>query len=325
MTQPETAFGNSSTGSLVENSIPTTPELLRLYWDRRNLQNQEDTKTLNTALEGVAATLIFRAPKWFHLRYKVMLDNVLANLPDHRTWKVQVVLNTDWAIKELWPWHPGLVRLLTQDPRVIVSPLPKNMTHFKPKDIVASTWFWNAMAGEKVLLFSGNGAVCGNHPTEIWRRLSDVDFCGVPSSSPGGDASSHSWRTKRAMQALLNAGVDATSSKAMAKYLISQKNPANTTKPLFQVAGPELTHLFGGVYNLSSSANGVAHIPLVVAGTQSRLTYAERDSLLKHCPELKVIFPSMHEPACFGAHPEPETCRASICALRDGGVPSHGC
>jgi hypothetical protein len=90
----------------------------------------------------------------------------------------------------------------------------------------------------------------------------------------------------------------------------------------FSIATKEQTHMFGGVYNLADD-NGVIQIPLVMGGIQPHLTWKERDSLLKHCPELKMIYPSMHEPACFGAHPDPETCRKSICAL--GEVPKHGC
>ena len=106
--------------------------------------------------------------------------------------------------------------------------------------------------------------------------------------------------------------------------LLLNKEKSDEDVP-FRVASKEQTIAFGGVYDLSDSATqGLVRLPLVVAGTQSRLTYAKRDSLLKHCPELKVIFPSLHEPACFGAHPNAETCKASICALQEN-VSSHGC
>ena len=35
------------------------------------------------------------------------------------------------------------------------------------------------------------------------------------------------------------------------------------------------------------------------------------------CPEIKMIFPSLHDPSCFGAKPNGEKCKKSICALRD--------
>jgi hypothetical protein len=105
-------------------------------------------------------------------------------------------------------------------------------------------------------------------------------------------------------------------------------------KKKMRLATPQETFMFGGVTNITTSSSSsidgnahdvrVQHIPLVAAGTQAKLTYTERETLLKHCPEVKSIFPSMHEPACFGAHPNPSVCKASICALQDA-IPSSGC
>jgi hypothetical protein len=89
------------------------------------------------------------------------------------------------------------------------------------------------------------------------------------------------------------------------------------------LATPNDTLRFGGVVNLTDGSS-LKHLPLVVSGTMARLAYEERDSVLKHCPEIKIIFPSLHEPACFGAHPDPAKCRLSICALQEN-LPSHGC
>jgi hypothetical protein len=61
-------------------------------------------------LEGVAVTLMLRAPQWFHCRYTLMLHNILANLP--MNWVVQVVVNVDWIQKDILPLHPGLQTLL---------------------------------------------------------------------------------------------------------------------------------------------------------------------------------------------------------------------
>ena len=324
---PTTPTAKNAPVLIKDGPPPSTAAALRQLLEQRQIEfyGNQTGEVITTEqpplLKGVALTLIFRAPKWFHLRYKVMLDNALANIPED--WKVQVILNVDWAVGNLWPWHPGLVRLLTNDPRVLVTPLPSNMTKMKPKVIMASSWLWNSIPAEHVMVFSGNGAFCGNHPTVIWEQLQQYDFVGIPHHAyPGGDASSHSWRSRRAMMEILaDSTVDATSSAAMAKKLL-QLQSADEGRP-FQIADSAMTQRFGGVYNLSHS-EGVERVPLVVAGTQARLTYAERDSLLKHCPELKVIFPSLHEPACFGAHPKPDTCRASICALQEQ-VPSHGC
>ncbi|KAL3911189.1 MAG: hypothetical protein SGILL_007379, partial [Bacillariaceae sp.] len=94
------------------------------------------------------------------------------------------------------------------------------------------------------------------------------------------------------------------------KYLLKEKER-------FHVADRAATYKFGGVTEPDSS-------PFVVSGTQAHLNWTSRDALLGVCPELKVIFPSLHEPSCFGAHPDGEKCKATICALKDK-LPGPGC
>jgi hypothetical protein len=297
-------------------------------------------------LDGVAVTIMYRAPKWFHLRYKVMIDNAIANLPDASTWKVQIFVNEVFQNDQnLVQWNPGLVHMFDgRHPRVIVSPLPTNLTgrKNKPKDVLFSSWFWDNVAADRVLLFSGNGAFCGNQPFNSWNKYSllDLDYLGVPSfdfDGIGGDGTSHTLRSRTAMRRIVQYRnenkitefkhqEDYETLKAMIE--INQKNAhladSGTYEP-FKIASREQTIAFGGVNDLSNDTiEGVVRLPLVVAGTQGRLIYAERDTLLKHCPELKVIFPSLHEPACFGAHPNPEICKATICALQET-VSPHGC
>ena len=104
--------------------------------------------------------------------------------------------------------------------------------------------------------------------------------------------------------------------------IMQEMNQKNVTK--FNIATREETYILGGTAGIYNATTKDLRIPLFVSGTQASLSYTQRDTLLKHCPELKVIFPSMHEPACFGAHPKPEACRASICALGET-IPPSGC
>ena len=294
-----------------------------------------------TRLNGVAVTIMYRAPKWFHLRYKVMIDNAIANLPDPTTWKVQIFINEKFQNDQnLLEWNPGLVKMFNGlNPQVLVTPLPANLTGHKnkPKDVVFSSWFWEHVAADRVLLFSGNGAFCGNQRSDGWAKydLLDLDYLGVPSfdfDGVGGDGNSHSLRSRDAMMRVMQyrnenglTSFGNTEGHETLQTMLQLNQKLSDKDVPFKVATKEQTIAFGGVYDLSDSVTeGVVRLPLVVAGTQSRLTYTERDSLLKHCPELKVIFPSLHEPACFGAHPNAETCKASICALQEN-VSSHGC
>lgn len=298
-------------------------------------------------IKGVLATVLFRAPRWMHLRYTTMIHNALANLPSD-DWTVQVFLNRPWADSELLPWHPGLRRLL-EDPRIIVTDLPANLSSskttnrkMKPKMVQLSSWFWDAMAADGVLLFSGNGAFCGNHldsqssrsdipdPTMWNYLLENLDYVGAPwFRGEGGDGSTHSYRNRKAMLTALefakSKGIDPmVTGDTEYNFFLHQFSKMKKDGIPIRVASDADSQRFAGVYNLTGSDDSLQRIPLVASGTHARLQWGERESLLKHCPELKMIFPSLHEPSCFGAHPVGETCKATICALQEN-VPSHGC
>ena len=63
---------------------------------------------------------------------------------------------------------------------------------------------------------------------------------------------------------------------------------------------------FGGVANTSAFA---------VSGTLPQVSLQERQDMIEACPEMRIFFPSLHEPGCFGAELQREACAASICAL----------
>jgi len=270
---------------------------------------------------GVFVTIIYRAPKWMHLRYTLMIQNALANLP--KDWKLHIFVNRKWADREFLPWHANFLERWDKD-RVILTDLPSNLTQGKPKFVLLSEWFWKTVAADSVILFTGNGAFCANHkaPTSLWERMEQLDWMGAPSRHKGGDASGHSFRNRQAMlRALENAqqlGVDLAKWGDTEAHFFQKYLPADT-----RYATRQDTLDFAGVHNLSSTT-GLERLPMVVTGTHADLSWDDRESLLKHCPEIKMIFPSLHEPACFGAHPKPEACRATICALQTD-IPPHGC
>jgi len=207
------------------------------------------------------------------------------------------------------------------------------------------------MLGDRVVLFSGNGAFCGNRMSEL-SGLAHLDYCGVPplagnprnhkGGEEGGDGSTHSYRNRKAMLRVVDYaeanGLELGNGEAEHAFFVrvmqrmnalyekdeKRKIGKSINEEPFRLANPEEMRRFGGVSNLSD-ATSLLHLPVVASGTCPKLGWDERETLLKHCPELRMVFPTMHEPACFGAHPDSERCRASICALRDGGVPKSGC
>ncbi|KAL7566258.1 hypothetical protein ACA910_011318 [Epithemia clementina (nom. ined.)] len=299
---------------------------------------------------GVAVTLMFRAPQWFHLRYTAMVLNALSNIPDN--WKVQIVYNQEWFEETVLPWHPGIKRWFenghkriefTAIPAAMLQPKQQSKKHaVKPKHVATSRWFWQSVIAEHVLLFSGNGAFCSNHfdstaPLDL--ATTEYDFIGTPWNRYGGqagDGSSHSYRKRSAMLRIIDYAekhkveVGNTAENLWLMHVIEKMNKDkayNHGAVAIRIATEKETHAFGAITNMtgnSSKGRVIKHIPMVVAGTQSQLTYEDRDTLLKHCPEVKLIFPSLHEPACFGAHPNPAKCKASICALQDE-IPQGGC
>ena len=359
----------------------------------------------NFHYDGVAVTLMLRAPKWFHRRYTAMLHNVISNLPSepwnddgsNRGWAVQVVVNRPWLEKDVFPLHPGLRRLLQPSSSshttevlrnfslatsamngetpssetsfvttfgghdIYVTELPSSMTKLKPKQIYKSKWFWESVLADHVLMFSGNGAFCANHdvpPSEPFSSSSSLlnklaledkwDYVGIPWSryyGLGGDGSTHSLRRKSAMLRILStypkqAESQDTDSAYFVKHMLEsvknneqQHQSSSASAPAnhypYKVADVETTKLFGGVSTTMDSSDNTKEIidgnpPMIISGTMANLNWSARDNLLQICPELKMIFPSLHEPNCFGAHPNGEKCRATICALQDK-IPGPGC
>jgi hypothetical protein len=248
-------------------------------------------------------------------------------------------VNPKFWEESVLPYHPGLPRLLDQyQDRIIITDLPEHLQNIKQPNqrILLDTWFWESMVADQVLLFSGNGILCthGNTP-ERWETLVQFDYIGTPShmfGRQGGDGSTHSFRNRNLMLKALkfapenNIQVDPPEAHFFIKTLLKMKEMDSNLN--IRIATEEDTQWFGGVQTTNSTVKGhlrpIPQPPMVVSGTQAQLEFQHREDLLMVCPELKGIFPSLHEPACFGAHPNPEKCRASICALQDK-LPSQGC
>ena len=108
------------------------------------------------------------------------------------------------------------------------------------------------------------------------------------------------------------------------RTLLEMQNHNNNNNS--NIATKSDTERFGGLtffrnnYNVTiikSKATETIGPPLVASGTLPFLTYEIRDAFMTICPEIKMIFPSLHDPSCFGAKPNGEKCKKSICALRD--------
>jgi hypothetical protein len=64
---------------------------------------------------------------------------------------------------------------------------------------------------------------------------------------------------------------------------------------------------------------------LTVSGTLGGVSFDERQKFHNYCPEIKMFYPTMHDPSCFGAEPDGEECAKTICALRPKKDRRGGC
>lgn len=85
------------------------------------------------------------------------------------------------------------------------------------------------------------------------------------------------------------------------------------------IAPKEVTYQFAAIGSYANES------VLVATGTLPDVEYSIRDTFLQFCPEMKFMYPSLHDPNCFGASPNGEECAKSICALKPKEERPSGC
>lgn len=296
---------------------------------------------------GVAITFLLHSPKWFQRRYNVMTQNILVNIPSD--WCVQIFHTGAGQSKNGIDINRGLQRMI-QSKRITMTLIPGEVFNQKRRKIQLMTdpWVWENVLSERVLVFGGNQVICGNavHPIEDveYARFDYIGTSWHDRRGVGGDGGI-SLRSRTAMLAALQFRKDDGTShngkeredvffvrtlQDMQKEGKMVAFPGENGERVPRIANRGDTHKFGGVkyfldnFNSTVKAKNTETIgpPTVASGTLPSLPYDVRDAFLTVCPELKMIFPSLHEPACFGAHPNAEGCKKSICALRE--IPRKG-
>ena len=279
--------------------------------------------------EGVAATLMINSPKWFQRRYTTMIQNILDNTPS--SWAVQIFYTPQGQSQFGLDINPGILRMNATIDRIIMTPLPSDLMEkygMKRKKLYwTSEWMWQSMVADNVFVFSGNGAVCSNSKLSLldgsaMELFQQFDYIGTPwrhHYGQGGDGS-FSYRNRTAMlNAIRYEPFDGTSGDdfyfiKVLKAMNNQDGKDNYNYT-YRIATKEQTRLFAGMdVDAFSEENGP---PMVIAGTLPNIDHDVRNLVLEMCPEIKRIFPSLHNPNCFGAHPNGTGCAEHICALQD--------
>ena len=331
------SFANSDNGgnlksslkSFVENDIEGGHVHDPSYISRMHSIPMEGGKKI---YNGVAATLMLNAPQWFQRRYSTMIANVLLNTPND--WAVQVFFADSGQSQHGLNINSGIAKFNATHERLIFTPIPEELLKEKGlrKRLLYMTdkWIWTHMVAERVLVFTGNGVICSNSKLSlldgsIQTKLFDhFDYIGSPWRSHwgvGGDGSI-SYRNRTAMIDAINFQPNIENRKDDDYFV---RTMGNMNKKLgyekYRIATKEATHIFAGVKNITDE-NGP---PIVVSGTASHISQEDRDALLSLCYEVKNIFPSLHNPNCFGAKPNGEKCAETICALKDPRERPGGC
>jgi hypothetical protein len=87
----------------------------------------------------------------------------------------------------------------------------------------------------------------------------------------------------------------------------------------YKIATAIETRIFG------AGGDWVNDTVLVASSTIPDADFQARDRFIQYCPELKMLFPIMHDPSCYGAAPNANQCAASLCALKDKKERPGGC
>ena len=289
------------------------------------------------SFEGVAITLLLGSPKWFSRRFSVMVHNMLTILPHN--WGIQIYCTEDGLSQENIDMNIGLKRLIENNrDRFIVTILPtEKVRQYKKRRYLyfLDKWLWESVVGKKVLVFGGNGAFCSNSLFTI-NDFIGFDYIGIPwrqrwGKGGGGE---FSIRNKDVMIEALSYKTPKKDQKEddfFVQTLMEMNDDPNHLNK-YIIASKEETEKFAGTkayiehYDEHKETKSWEKVgpPFVVQGTLPSLSHDIRESFLSLCPELKIIFPVLHSPHCFGAHPNSEKCAETICALRKD-LPGAGC
>jgi len=290
---------------------------------------------------GVAITFMLHSPKWFQRRYTVMVQNILANLPSR--WCVQIFHTGKGQSKNGVDINRGLQRAISRN-EVTMTLIPEDIfdKKRKKKELITDRWVWENVLSDRVLVFGGNQVMCGNSALELESDFGNFDYIGTPwgdRRGAGGDGGI-SLRSRSAMLEAIkyreatntpyngNEREDVFFVRTLQDMIKANKqvtSPGTTDPRPIRLADMTDTEKFGGIKNFTEKFQTTVKDrntetigpALVASGTLPSMPYDMRDAFLTVCPELKMIFPSLHEPSCFGAHPDAEGCKKSICALRD--------
>lgn len=311
------------------SNILTSPPKILLQSSISPVPSIQSVVNITKPIAGVAVTVMLHTPKWFQRRYTMMIQNTINNLPEN--WKVQIFYTGKGQSQAGLDINPGIRRFILRGD-VVLTLLPKPMEKIKKYQLMFQPWFWENMLADKVLLFGGSSVICSNSIYSI-QDFIQYDYLGSPWHSKkgvGGDGGISIRNRNHMLRAL--------------EYKLSHVEDEKDKKQAFESWGQE-DHFYvdtllemkkknlinsniapkDATYQFSAIGSYANESVLVVSGTLPDVPFITRDKFLQYCPELKMVYPSLHDPNCFGASPNGEECAKSICALKPKTERKGGC
>jgi hypothetical protein len=280
--------------------------------------------------DGVAVSLFLHTPTWFQRRYTVMVRNIRANLPSN--WAIQIFYTGKGQSLNGININKGLQRMI-ENKEIIVTFLPENIGKLKRKqyEVWTERWIWENMVADHVLTFGGNAVLCGNSPRVITDFI-HFDYIGAPwnfKKGVGGDGGI-SLRNRKTIVSVIDYELSKTDilSRDTAYKSWGQEDIFFVSRMM------EMNQLLNKSYRLATRNDTLQFAAiesyanqevLGASGILAGLSNEDRDKFITYCPEIKMLYPSLHDPNCFGASPNSELCSKSICALRNKTQRKGGC
>lgn len=263
-----------------------------------------------------------------------MVHNALLNVP--ADWAVQIFYTPSGQSQAGIDMNKGLVRLIAAG-RVVLTPIDPEVLKQRKKrfELMYHEWIWANMVADRVLMFGGNSIMCSNTGQTL-AAYDAWDWVGAPwdfKKGIGGDGSI-SLRNRTVMLEVIAyelGKVDDPLERSVAYkkwgqddiFFVSRILEMQALRPPLlphvRLAPREVTMKFGAI---GSAWNDDV---VVAAGTLPGLTDDDRNKFIMACPDIKMVYPALHNPACFGAVPEADKCGASICALKPKTERRGGC
>jgi len=257
-----------------------------------------------------------------------MVLNILGNLPNK--WRLQIFYTGTGQSQVGIDINNGFKRLI-QEGKIVLTLIPPTLLARKKKKVQLMTdrWMWENMLADKVFFFGGNSVICSNSPKTLDDYI-DFDYIGAPWGNFKGEGGGNgvSLRSRHAMLAAIdyehakiqqNPDFDLKFGDEDIFFIKRLKEMQSKGLKSYKIATKNETFMFGATGNLGNE------YALVASGTLPGMYYKQRETFLQYCPELKMLFPMLHDPSCFGASPDSEKCAASICALKPKSERKGGC